>query len=51
MHCILQVSKALALKQQLETADATLRQFIQQGYLEGMKLSSLETEQQNTLEE
>lgn len=41
MPCVLQLSRALSFKQQLETADATLRHFVKQGFLDGMKLVSL----------
>lgn len=42
MQCVLQVSRALSFKQQIESADATLRHFVSQGYMEGMPLNSLE---------
>lgn len=41
MQCVLQLSSALSFKQQMETADDTLRRFVDQGYLDGTKLISL----------
>lgn len=41
MPCVLQLSRALTFKQQLETADVTLREFCSDGgYARGMKLPS-----------
>lgn len=51
MQCVLQVSRALSFKQQLETADRELRHFISEGYLSGMKLQSLYSENLDTVPE
>lgn len=41
--CIHQISKTIAFKQQIETADATLKHYVAQGYLSGVKSSPVET--------
>lgn len=38
LQCIVKLSKALSFKQQVETADSTLRHYVTQGYMNGMKL-------------
>lgn len=43
MQCVLQLSSALSFKQQLETADTTLRRFVEHGFLDGTKLVSLDS--------
>lgn len=38
MQCIVKLSKALSFKQQIETADSTLRHYVTQGWMNGMEL-------------
>lgn len=43
-ECAVQLVRAVSFKHQIETADAALRHFVSEGYMNGMKLTSLYSE-------